>query len=154
MFSSRFLLCRAIACFPDAVDFPGQPASEQQFRSSKWANQGGDYCSASPFWSISGASASIGIVPQHQPASLNKLLALAQGYAEFAMRNIGHVSPAARGFKMVGAKSLGGVQRVGIVAAWLDTVGRLRAASCGKSGERKGAWGFGVRWLPSLPSPG
>jgi len=33
-------------------------------------------------------------VPQHQPAPLDKLLALAQGYAEFAMRNIGHVPPA------------------------------------------------------------
>ncbi len=33
-------------------------------------------------------------VPQHQPASLDELLALAQGYAEFAMRNIGHVPPA------------------------------------------------------------
>ena len=33
-------------------------------------------------------------VPQHKPASLDKLLALAQGYAELAMRNIGHVPPA------------------------------------------------------------
>jgi hypothetical protein len=33
-------------------------------------------------------------VPQHPPAPLDKLLALAQGYAEFAMRNIGHVPPA------------------------------------------------------------
>jgi hypothetical protein len=32
-------------------------------------------------------------VPQHQSASLDKLLAYAQGYAEFAMRNIGHVPP-------------------------------------------------------------
>jgi hypothetical protein len=30
-------------------------------------------------------------VPQHQPEPLDKLLAYAQGYAEFAMRNIGHV---------------------------------------------------------------
>jgi hypothetical protein len=36
----------------------------------------------------------MGIVPQHQPAPLEQLLALAQGYAEFAMRNIGHVPPA------------------------------------------------------------
>jgi len=40
------------------------------------------------------SSAKIGIVPQHQPAPLDKLLALARGYAEFAMRNIGHVPPA------------------------------------------------------------
>jgi hypothetical protein len=33
-------------------------------------------------------------VPQHQPAPLDELLRLAQGYAEFAMRNIGHVPPA------------------------------------------------------------
>jgi hypothetical protein len=33
-------------------------------------------------------------VPPHQPAPLDKLLALAQGYAEFAMRNIGRVPPA------------------------------------------------------------
>ena len=33
-------------------------------------------------------------MPQHQPAPLDKLLALAQGYAEFSMRNIGHVPPA------------------------------------------------------------
>jgi hypothetical protein len=33
-------------------------------------------------------------VPQHQPAPLDKLLALAQGYAELAMRNRGHVPPA------------------------------------------------------------
>jgi hypothetical protein len=39
-------------------------------------------------------STRIRIVPQHQPAPLEKLLALAQGYAEFAMRNIGHVPPA------------------------------------------------------------
>jgi hypothetical protein len=32
-------------------------------------------------------------VPQHQPVSLDELFALAQGYAEFAMRNIGHVPP-------------------------------------------------------------
>jgi hypothetical protein len=36
-------------------------------------------------------SARIGIVPQHQPAPLEQLLALAKRYAEFAMRNIGHV---------------------------------------------------------------
>jgi hypothetical protein len=40
-----------------------------------------------------GSSARIGIVPQHPPAPLDKLLALAQGYAEYAMRNIGHVPP-------------------------------------------------------------
>lgn len=40
-----------------------------------------------------GGSLRIGIVPQHPPASLDQLLALAQGYAEFAMRNIGHVPP-------------------------------------------------------------
>ena len=33
-------------------------------------------------------------MPQHQPTPLEKLLALAQGYAEFAMRNVGHVPPA------------------------------------------------------------
>ena len=33
-------------------------------------------------------------MPPHPPAPLDKLLALAQGYAEFAMRNIGHVPPA------------------------------------------------------------
>ncbi len=33
-------------------------------------------------------------VPQHQPTPLERLLALAQGYAEHAMRNIGHVPPA------------------------------------------------------------
>jgi hypothetical protein len=33
-------------------------------------------------------------VPQHPPTPLDKLLALAQGYAEFAMRSIGHVPPA------------------------------------------------------------
>jgi hypothetical protein len=33
-------------------------------------------------------------VPKHQQAPLDKLLALAQGYAEFAMRNIGYVPPA------------------------------------------------------------
>jgi hypothetical protein len=33
-------------------------------------------------------------MPQHQPAPLEKLLALAEGYAEFAMRNLGHVPPA------------------------------------------------------------
>jgi hypothetical protein len=33
-------------------------------------------------------------VTRHQPAPLDKLLAYAQGYAEFAMRNIGHVPPA------------------------------------------------------------
>jgi hypothetical protein len=33
-------------------------------------------------------------VSQRQPASLDKLLAYAQGYAEFAMRNVGHVPPA------------------------------------------------------------
>ena len=43
---------------------------------------------------LCGGSARIGIVPQHQPAPLDKLLALAKGYAEFAMRNIGHVPPA------------------------------------------------------------
>ena len=32
-------------------------------------------------------------MPQHQPARLDKLLALAQGYAEYAMRNIGQVPP-------------------------------------------------------------
>jgi hypothetical protein len=32
----------------------------------------------------------IGIVPQHQPAPLDELLTLAQGYAEFTMRKIGH----------------------------------------------------------------
>ena len=36
----------------------------------------------------------IGVVPQHPPATLDELLAQAQGYAEFAMRNIGHVPPA------------------------------------------------------------
>jgi hypothetical protein len=40
------------------------------------------------------AFARIGIVPHHLPASLDKLLAIAQGYAEFAMRNIGQVPPA------------------------------------------------------------
>jgi hypothetical protein len=40
-----------------------------------------------------GSCPRIGIVPQHQPAPLDELLALAQGYAEFAMRNIGHVPP-------------------------------------------------------------
>ena len=35
-----------------------------------------------------------GIVPQPQPARLDELLALAKGYAEYAMRNIGHVPPA------------------------------------------------------------
>ena len=39
-------------------------------------------------------SARIGIVPQQQPAPLEQLLALGQSYAEFAMRNIGHVSRA------------------------------------------------------------
>ena len=39
-------------------------------------------------------SAKIGIAPQRQPAPLDKLLALAQGYAELAMHNIGHVPPA------------------------------------------------------------
>ena len=33
-------------------------------------------------------------MPKHQQAPLDKLLALAQGYAEFAMRSIGHVPPA------------------------------------------------------------
>ena len=33
-------------------------------------------------------------VPQHQPARLDELLALAQGYVELAMRNIGHIPPA------------------------------------------------------------
>jgi hypothetical protein len=33
-------------------------------------------------------------VTRHQPAPLDKLLAYAQGYAEFAMRNIGQVPPA------------------------------------------------------------
>ena len=33
-------------------------------------------------------------MPQHQAVPLDKLLALAQGYAEFSMRNIGHVPPA------------------------------------------------------------
>ena len=33
-------------------------------------------------------------MPPHPPAPLDKLLALAQGYAELAMRNIGHVPPA------------------------------------------------------------
>jgi hypothetical protein len=32
-------------------------------------------------------------MPQHQTAPLDEILALAQGYAEFAMRNIGHVPP-------------------------------------------------------------
>ena len=41
-----------------------------------------------------GGSGRIGIVPQHHPAPLDQLLALAQGYAEFAMRNLGHVPPA------------------------------------------------------------
>ena len=36
----------------------------------------------------------IGLVPKHQQAPLDKLLAYAQGYAELAMRNIGHVPPA------------------------------------------------------------
>ena len=36
----------------------------------------------------------IRIVPQHQQEPLDKLLAYAQGYAECAMRNIGHVPPA------------------------------------------------------------
>jgi hypothetical protein len=39
-------------------------------------------------------SAKIGLVPQQPPAPLDKLLTLAQGYADFAMRNIGHVPPA------------------------------------------------------------
>ena len=39
-------------------------------------------------------SVRIWIVPQHQQALLDELLALAQGYAEFAMRNLGHVPPA------------------------------------------------------------
>jgi hypothetical protein len=43
---------------------------------------------------LRGGSARIGIVTQHQPTPLDKLLALAQGYAEFSMRNIGHVPPA------------------------------------------------------------
>ena len=33
-------------------------------------------------------------MPQHQPGPLDKLLAQALGYAEFTMRNIGHVPPA------------------------------------------------------------
>ena len=33
-------------------------------------------------------------MPPNQPAPLDKLLALAQSYAEFAIRNIGHVPPA------------------------------------------------------------
>jgi hypothetical protein len=33
-------------------------------------------------------------VPQHPPAPLDELLTLAEGYAEFAMRNIGHIAPA------------------------------------------------------------
>ena len=33
-------------------------------------------------------------MPKHQQAPLDKLLAYAQGYAEYAMRNIGHVPPA------------------------------------------------------------
>ena len=32
-------------------------------------------------------------MPQHQPEPLDNLLAYAQGYAEFSMRNIGHVPP-------------------------------------------------------------
>lgn len=36
----------------------------------------------------------IGIVTQHPPTPLDQLLALAQGYAEFSMRNLGHVPPA------------------------------------------------------------
>lgn len=39
-------------------------------------------------------STRMGIVPQHPSAPLDRLLALAQGYAEYAMRNIGHVPPA------------------------------------------------------------
>jgi len=42
---------------------------------------------------LRGGSARIGPVPQHQPTPLERLLALAQGYAEHAMRNIGHVPP-------------------------------------------------------------
>jgi hypothetical protein len=38
-----------------------------------------------------GGSARIGIVPQHLPEPLVKLLAYAKGYAELAMRNTGHV---------------------------------------------------------------
>jgi hypothetical protein len=41
-----------------------------------------------------GGSARIGVVPQHQPAQLERLLALAQGYTESAMRNNGQVAPA------------------------------------------------------------
>ena len=33
-------------------------------------------------------------MPKHQQAPLDKLLTLAQGYAELAMRNIGQVPPA------------------------------------------------------------
>ena len=33
-------------------------------------------------------------MPKHQQAPLDKLLTLAQGYAELAMRNIGHAPPA------------------------------------------------------------
>jgi hypothetical protein len=36
-------------------------------------------------------SAIIGIVPQHQPAPLDKLLALAQSYAELEIRKVCHV---------------------------------------------------------------
>ena len=36
----------------------------------------------------------IGNVTQNPPTRLDRLLALAQGYAEFAMRNLGHVPPA------------------------------------------------------------
>jgi hypothetical protein len=43
---------------------------------------------------LHGGSARIGIVPQYPPAPLDKLLALAQGYAEYSMRNIGRVPPA------------------------------------------------------------
>jgi hypothetical protein len=32
-------------------------------------------------------------VPRNQPAQLDKRLSHAQGYADFAMRNIGHVPP-------------------------------------------------------------
>jgi len=44
-----------------------------------------------------GGSTRIAIVPSHKPAPLEELLAFAQGYAEFAMRDLGHVPPALLG---------------------------------------------------------
>jgi hypothetical protein len=41
-----------------------------------------------------GTSGRIGFVPPNQPALLDNLLAQAQSYPEFAMRNIGHAPPA------------------------------------------------------------